>query len=267
MNTLDEIAALLNGILRLAGFFLLLLVLIPTTILFKRIYPSKPFLIPRIFHRLLLNTLGIRVIVSGEKPVSSPALFVSNHASYLDIPVLGSLLSAGFVAKADVAEWPLFGLLARLQNTIFIERRAARAAAQSALLQEYLAKKRSLILFPEGTSSEGLTALPFKSSLFSIVEDSSGSFPLIVQPVSVTCVELNGFPILREDRGLYAWFGDMTMVPHLWNVFKYGRFTVDVVFHPPLTANDYPNRKDLAAACHERVTEGIKRSLGYDRSK
>jgi 1-acyl-sn-glycerol-3-phosphate acyltransferase len=161
------------------------------------------------------------------------------------------------VAKSEVAGWPLFGFLARMQNTLFIERKRARAGDQQAQLQDHFAQQRNLILFPEGTSSDGLAALPFKSSLFSIAENS----PVTVQPVSVTCTELDGFPLLREERPLYAWYGDMTLLPHLWNVFKYGHFTVDVVFHAPLTRDESADRKSMAAICHEKIAAGIQHSL------
>jgi len=103
--------------------------------------------------------------------------------------------------------------------------------------------------------------LPFKSSLFSIVEDSAGGRAITVQPVSLTCVEFDRFPMLREERSQYAWYGDMTLLPHLWNVFKHGCFTVEVIFHAALTFADYPNRKDLATACQKAVAEGVKKSL------
>ncbi len=261
MKEADILVGIIVGTIKVLIFFLLLVVLIPVALFFKRRYPETPYRIPQFFHRLLLKLLGISVHVSGTPSPATPILFASNHTSYLDIPVLGALLPTSFVAKAEVADWPLFGLLARIQNTVFIERRAACAAEQRTQLQNHLAKGQNLVLFPEGTSSEGLSALPFKSTLFSIAESSMGDVPLTVQPVSVTCTEIDGFPMLREERTEYAWCGDMVMVPHLWNVFRHSSFVVDVVFHPALTITDYPNRKDLAAACQEAVDRGIKESL------
>jgi 1-acyl-sn-glycerol-3-phosphate acyltransferase len=223
--------------------------------------PQRPFRIPIFFHHLLLRLLGISLHIHGEPSQASPVLFVANHTSYLDVPVLGSLLSAGFVAKAEVADWPLFGILSKIQNSVFIERRTTRAVEHRLQLQDYLAKGQNLILFPEGTSSDGLTALPFKSSLFSLAEESLGDKTLTVQPVSITCVDMDGFPMLREERAEYAWYGDMILVPHLWGVFQHSSFAVEVMFHAPLTTSDYPHRKDLATACQEVVAEGIKQSL------
>jgi 1-acyl-sn-glycerol-3-phosphate acyltransferase len=261
MKRFENSFAVLCGILNTAGFLLLVVLLIPVALLYRQVKPDDPFRIPMMFHRIVLRLTGIRVRVHGTPSKDAPVLFVSNHSSYLDIPVLGSLLPAGFVAKAEVASWPLFGFLAHVQGTVFIERRARRVAEQSKLLQNFMANRRNIILFPEGTSTDGLTALPFKSSLFSIVEECTGAQAVVVQPVSVTCTGYDGFPMLREDRSRYAWFGDMTMVPHLWNVFQHGDFVVDVVFHSPLTATDYPNRKDLAGACQSLVAKGIEKSL------
>ncbi|MDR3424844.1 MAG: lysophospholipid acyltransferase family protein [Alphaproteobacteria bacterium] len=261
MEKIDDIIAVIKGCLKVAAFFALIALLVPVALIYKRIDPRQPFRIPILFHRLLLRLLGIRLRVCGTPSTTAPVLFVSNHVSYLDVIALGSLLPASFVAKSEVAGWPLFGFLARVQNTVFIERRSIRAADQSTYLQDILAKRQNLILFPEGTSSEGITTLPFKSSLFSIVENSALNAPITVQPISLTCTGLDGFPLLHEERAQYAWFGDMTLVPHLWNVFQRGHFTLDIIFHPPLTTADCPNRKILAATSEKLVAKGIEQSL------
>ena len=261
MAKIENIIASLGGILKLAGFLFMALALLPVTYFLKAIDPDHPFRIPQLFHSMVLRMLGISVRIHGQPATTSPVLFVANHASYLDIIVLGAILPTGFVAKSEVAGWPLFGMLARAQNTVFIERRSIRAAAQRSQLQDYFAKKQNLVLFPEGTSSDGLTSLPFKSSLFSIVEESSPDIAITMQPVSVTCTELGGLPLLREERALYAWYGDMTLAPHLWNVFKHGNFTVEVIFHSPLTMAEGVDRKILAATCQKMVAAGIEQSL------
>ncbi|MFA4994984.1 MAG: lysophospholipid acyltransferase family protein [Bdellovibrionales bacterium] len=263
---MDDIISAIIGAFKAAGFLLLILVMSPIALAFKRWAPEHPFRIPRLFHFLLLKLMGVRVRVHGAPSSASPVLFVSNHTSYLDVPVLGHILSAGFVAKSEVADWPVFGFMARVQNTVFIERRKTCAADQRTQLQEYLSKKRDLILFPEGTSTDGLEVLPFKSALFSIVDDSTEGQNITVQPVSVTCVELDDFPMLREERAEYAWYGDLSMVPHLWNAFQHKGFLVEVIFHAPFTYADYPNRKDLAVACQDAVTKGVKQSLAHHQS-
>jgi 1-acyl-sn-glycerol-3-phosphate acyltransferase len=231
---------------RVAGFLALVVLMIPVHIVCGWLKPSQPFRTSQVFHRVLMKVL---------------VLFVANHASYLDIPVLGSLLPAAFVAKAEVAEWPLIGTLARLQHTVFIERRATRAGEQRDHLRMHLEQGQNLVLFPEGTSSIGLSALPFKSSLFSIVEDMPADRAVTVQPISITCTELDGLPMTRAMRPFYAWYGDMEFTSHLWNVFRMGRFTVDVIFHPPLMVKDFADRKVLASACQKQVAQGIDQLL------
>jgi 1-acyl-sn-glycerol-3-phosphate acyltransferase len=261
MNRLEDIIATVGGAIKAITFLLMVALMIPVTVIYKRLDPHHIFRIPQLFHGLVLRLLGIRVRVLGTPSTASPVLFAANHASYLDIIVLGATLPAAFVAKSEVAGWPLFGYMAKLQNTIFIERRSTKAVDQRTQLQEHFVKRQNLILFPEGTSSDGMRALHFKSSLFSIVEDSTSDAPITVQPVSVTCTELDGYPMLREERPLYAWYGDMTLPPHLWNVFKRGHFTVDIIFHPPLTPIECANRKVLAATCQNLVAQGIETSL------
>ena len=267
MEMIDTILETTGGILKATAFLALVILLIPVALIYRQFVPDQPFKIPCHFHRALLKILGVQVKVVGAPSVASPVLFVVNHTSYLDIPVLGAILPAAFVAKSEVAGWPLFGFLSKVQNTLFIERRSTRAAHQRTQLQNHLAKRQNLILFPEGTSSDGLKALPFKSSLFSIVEESAHDIAITIQPVSITCTKLDGFPLLREQRPLYAWYGDMTLTPHLWNVFKHDHFTVDVIFHPPMAAAEYPNRKALAATCQNLIARGIEQSLTGTQNK
>lgn len=250
----------ITAIMRMIAFLGLIVLLSPVQVYFVKKKRSNPRRIPQIFHRLLTRILGFQLRVHGTIVVQPSVLYVSNHSSYLDIPVLGALIPAAFVAKAEVADWPFFGGLAKLQHTVFVERKASRAGEQSEGLRERLAKGQSLILFPEGTSSLGQEVLPFKSSLFSIVQ---GDFPqaVLVQPVSITCTGLDGMPITRDLRNMYAWYGDMTLIKHLWNVFQRGRFTIDVVFHTPISPKDIPDRKQLALACQRQVGRGIELCL------
>jgi 1-acyl-sn-glycerol-3-phosphate acyltransferase len=261
MKRYQNIIATLNGAVKLLAFLTMSVLFMPVTLVYKHVFGQRPFGISRYFHSLLVRLLGIRVEVIGAPSTHSPVLFIANHTSYLDIPVLASVLPAAFVAKSEVADWPFFGFLAKIQNTVFIERRSTRAATQRTQLQEHLAQRQDLVLFPEGTSSLGVSVLRFKSTLFSIVEDNRRDVPITIQPVSVTCIALNGVPLLPEQRSLYAWYGDMTLPPHLWYVFKHGRFTVEVIFHPALKPDKDADRKTLAATCQEIVARGIEQSL------
>ncbi len=256
-QTLSNIGPVLNGAVRLTGFLLLILTLMPVQAYYLK-RKKDSYHVSLFLYRTLVRILGMKLRTHGILETSKPVLYVSNHTSYLDIPVLGALIPAPFVAKSEVAGWPFFGFLSKLQRTVFVIRQATRAAEQSDGLRELLQKGQSLILFPEGTSTVGLSVLPFKSSLFSIVQ---GDFPVLVQPVSVTCSGLDGMPMTRDLRPLYAWYGDMTLVPHLWNAFKMGRFTIDIVFHPPVSPKDFSDRKVLSAFCHQQVAKGVEQCL------
>ena len=190
--------------------------------------------LPRFYHRGVCRIIGIELKVRGDQAPGKPMLFVANHASYLDITVLGALIRGSFVAKAEIADWPFFGLLAKLQRTVFIERRSAHAAKHRDEISRRLEAGDALILFPEGTSSDGNRILPFKSALFSVAEREVDGRPLTVQPVSVAYLKLDGLPIGREWRPNVAWYGTMNMLGHAWNVFALGKLTVEVGFQPPL---------------------------------
>lgn len=247
--------------LRFAGFAAMLAVMVPSHLIYSVFRPRDYYRLPVLFHRLLLKLIGFEVRVHGTMTRAPSTFFVSNHTSYLDIPVLGALIPASFVAKAEVASWPLFGFMAKLQNTVFIERRQGRAAQQRDQLTRYLAEGRNLILFPEGTSSEGRHVLPFKSSLFGSIENAAEDIDVMVQPVSVGCTALDGLPLTQNFRDFYAWYGEETLLPHLWQAFKCDRFTIDVVFHSPIRAKDMPHRKELAIACHQAVAHGIEQCV------
>lgn len=243
---------------RFTSFVLVLLLMMPVHILYSAIRPRDHYRLPLLFHRILLKIIGFEVRTHGHMTTARPTFFVANHTSYLDIPVLGALIPASFVAKAEVASWPLFGLMAKLQNTVFIERRQTRAVQQRDQLSQHIAEGRNLILFPEGTSSDGHRVLPFKSSLFGAIENAAEDIDLFVQPISINCTAIDGLPLTQNLRCFYAWYGDMTLLPHLWQAFKCDRFTVDVVFHPPIRARDVPDRKELALRCQQAVASGVE---------
>ncbi len=220
---------------------------------------GHPNFVPKLLSLCLLKITGIRVRTHGiAASIDAPVMFVSNHSSYFDIPVLGAVVPAPFVAKSEVAKWPLIGFMAKLQGSIFVERKKGRSGDQKSFLADMFKANKSLILFPEGTSSDGSRALPFKSTLFGAAEAAvAAGVPLTLQPVSTLCTEIRGLPMARAWRHLYAWFGDMTLLPHMWEAFRVGHFTVDVVFHPPVRAANFPNRKAMAEYCYAEVDRGV----------
>lgn len=220
---------------------------------------------PLWYHRQCCRVLGVVVQRRGRQSRKHPTLYVSNHVSYVDISVLGMLIRGSFVAKSEVRGWPFFGWLARLQRTVFVERQAGRSAVQRDEMVSRLESGDDLILFPEGTSGDGNRVLPFKSALFSVVERWTGPEPLTVQPVSITYARLDGLPLGRHLRPFYAWYGDMDLLPHLWQLAGLGRVTVVVEFHPPVALADFGSRKALADHCQGQVARGVAAALSGRR--
>jgi 1-acyl-sn-glycerol-3-phosphate acyltransferase len=209
-----------------------------------------------LFFRGCCALTGVTVHRHGQALHATPVLYVANHVSYIDVPALGHLLDATFVAKSEVSAWPVFGWLARLGRTIFIQRSPRHADVERDLLAARLAAGDSVILFPEGTTSDGTGILPFKSALFSAV-DGDGATPW-VQPVTIAYTRLaDGRPITPALAPLYAWLGDAEFAPHLWSVFGMKGIHVEVVFHPIVDARDFPSRKVLARHCADEIARGL----------
>ena len=217
--------------------------------------------LPVFYHRACFRLLGLEVQVRGRISSERPTLFVANHSSYADITILAGLTPLSFIAKREVADWPFFGLLAKLQRSVFIERHARRAAEHRDAMQRRLDAGDSLVLFPEGTSNDGNRVLEFKSALFSVAERTSGGRPLVVQPVSIAYTKLNGLPLGYALRPRFAWYGDMSLGPHLARMVGLGTVTVVVEFHRPMTIAECGSRRVLAQRCRERVAAGVEAAL------
>ena len=213
--------------------------------------------LPPAYHRLVCRILGIRVAAQGELAKNRPLLIVGNHTSYLDIEVLGSLIPGSFVAKAEIARWPFFGWLAKLQRSVFIERRSSKAREHKDEIEKRLLEGDVLILFPEGTSNDGNRILPFRTALFSVAERRVEGEALVVQPVSLAYTRLDGMPMGRSFRPFFAWYGDMELPPHLWQMLGLGIVTAEVIFHEPVTIDRFGTRKALAEHCWRIVSEGL----------
>jgi 1-acyl-sn-glycerol-3-phosphate acyltransferase len=214
---------------------------------------------PHRYHRFVAHLFGIQIRVLG-KPPTTAALLLANHSSWLDIVIFSALTPLSFVAKSEVNSWPFFGTLARLQRTVFVTRaKRSEAGVARDAIAERLAQGDVLVLFPEGTSNDGNSVLPFKSALLSAADTAlHQGRKVIVQPVSTAYVAREGIPMGRENRPLYAWYGDMELVPHLWEALQAGPLDVVVQFHPPLEAMD---RKELARVAWDTVRKGQAAAL------
>jgi lyso-ornithine lipid O-acyltransferase len=218
-------------------------------------------ILPPFYHRWCCRILGLRVRASGTPTPTRPVLFVANHVSYTDIAVLGSLIAGSFIAKAEVARWPLFGWLAKLQRSVFVDRRVGSTAEQRDAMTRRLALGDALILFPEGTSGDGSRVLPFKSALFSAAQTRPAIGPIAVQPVSIAYTRLDGIPLGRLYRPFFAWYGTMALAPHLWRMLGLGTVEVAVEFHPPTSFADCGSRKALARYCYGRIAGGVAAAI------
>lgn len=193
---------------------------------------------------------GLNLRAFGQAYNQGPVLYVANHLSYLDIIVLGTYVDAVFVAKQEVADWPLFGRLARMRQCVFVTRKATQVRTEVDMIREQLEAGRNVILFPEGTTGDGGKLLPFKSALLAAVD---GLPEARVQPISIA------YPDTARggaDASL-AWYGDMAMLPHLWSVLKRGNASARVHFHPALSADEFADRKMLSHTCQAYIASGL----------
>jgi 1-acyl-sn-glycerol-3-phosphate acyltransferase len=220
--------------------------------------------LPVFYHRWCCRILGFRIRVIGTPTGERPVLYAANHISYTDVTVLGSIIPGSFIAKSEVARWPFFGWLAKLQRSVFVDRRIRSTVTQRNAIGKRLADGDALILFPEGTSGDGNRVRPFKSALFGAAQQSQGIPPVIVQPVSLAYTRLDGIPIGRLYRPFFAWYGAVDLAPHLWSMVGLGTVEVVVEFHPPTFLRDCGSRKALAEYCYARIAGGVAGAL-FDR--
>ena len=245
----------------LAGTGVAAAVLVPFELAMQRFSRRSRPRLPWLFHRALTRSLGIRVVVHGRAAQSGGVLFVANHLSWADIPVLGSRLLAAFVAKSEVAGWGPVGFLSTLARSVYVERerRQSTGEARNAIV-ERLAAGENVILFPEGTNNDGVAVLPFKSSLFAAIKgDSDEDF--IIQPVTLAYTRLNGIPITRELLPDVAWIGETALLPHLLAFMSLGRVRAEIILHPAVNTGDFADRKALARHCQAVVADGYRRLM------
>ncbi len=222
--------------------------------------------VPHLFHRILCAVIGVRIREIGARTHESPALLLANHASWLDITVLGAVAPVVFVAKSEVASWPGIGLLAKLQRTIFVERERRHKTGETARnMAAHLINGDAVLLFPEGTSSDGIRILPFRSALIGAVHhaigDSTHHDRVIVQPVSLAYMRFGGVPIGRALRGKVAWYGDTDLVPHLIGVLAAGAVDVTVSWGEAMAYDISADRKQIARDAETAVRRMTARAL------
>ncbi len=235
----------------------LLFLRIPESLLWRYRRPWTERL-PQFVSRAALLILGVRYSCQGT-PMSQPGAVVANHSSWLDIFALCAGIRMFFVAKSEVANWPLINWFSRATGTIHINRRKVEALEHKKLLEDRLHAGHRILFFPEGTSTDGMSVHYFKSTLFAPFFTESLKDVSWVQPVAV---------IYRapedEDPRFYCWWGDMDLGPHLTKVLSTPRQgSIEVVFHPPLRVADFADRKALAQSCEERIRGSMPDTSGF----
>ena len=246
--------------LRLIIFLLLTLALLPFQLIIFFLIKKFAYIIPYFYHKLCRRVFGIKIKIFGKVPINSPVFLISNHASYLDIVILGSLFKASFVAKKEVAKWPLLGILAKLQNTIFIDRRISSLKSQENEIIKHLNEKKNLVIFPEGTSSDGNKVLPFKSSLFNIFERNLNS-KISIQTVTIVYKKINGKLLNYTDRKNITWHSNMDLITNIFNVLKKFNIEIEVIFNEKLLPGKEYDRKKIALYCWRKINYNLRNSL------
>lgn len=250
---------LVVGLFHLTIFFVVLLILLPVQFLVSCFPPSSPLRqkIQLSGYALLVKSLGIRLKITGTAKKHSPCLYISNHSSYTDILILGSLVPASFVSKHEVKSWPLVGYFARLQGTLFIHRSKSHIHSHQREIWNCLAEDRNLILFPEGTTNHGSRVFPFKSSLLSNLDQKMPHQELFLQPVSICYSHSKGIPFGRKDRWEASWTGEESLLPHFLSLLSKTPLRVHVHFSPAFSITEAPDRKHASQKLETLVSQGL----------
>jgi len=245
------------------------LVLVPLQILSMKTGLWPETFILKIWHAMILRALGMRVHVKGKLSAQRPLLVAANHISWTDIMVLGSLADVKFIARADMAGWPLIGMLSKLQRTVFIERERKRSSGdQASEIANRMAKGDAMVLFAEGSTADGNVVLPFKSTLFgaaSMAISEGAAQTVFIQPVAIVYTRLHGVPLGRRHRPIAAWIGDEDLMPHLKVLMSEGALDVELHFGEPVAFSKGSNRKETAKLMEREVREMMQAALADPR--
>ncbi len=222
--------------------------------------------IPVLYHRVVCAILGVRRHVIGRKMPEHPLLIVANHASWLDISVITTVAPVVFVAKQEIASWPVFGLLAKLQRSVFVDRsRRHRTQEVNAEIAQRLAEGDPVVLFGEGTSDDGNRVLPFRSALIGAARDALAEAEhtgrVWIQPLTLAYTGMLGLPLGRFLRPRVAWYGGMSMAPHLIGVARCGAIDVTLVWGEPVAFDETSDRKMIARALETAVRRQASSAL------
>ena len=249
-----------------AFFLVFITLLVLVTQVFVFLIPSFRtryiWVIPRLWHKAAAKATGIKIIKTGtDYAATHPQagmIYAANHSSYLDIVTLGAFVKGVFVAKSEIASWPVFGFLAKLQGTYFVVRHRSEAEKQRTHLRKMILKGMRIIIFPEGTTTNGFTLYPFKPSLFgSIIADELNDKTIMVQPITLAYVKYNKKDITTQaEMDNVAWYrDDHDLMPHLWDFLKSRGVTVKIHFGNAFRVSATDERKAIAARLESDVRD------------
>jgi 1-acyl-sn-glycerol-3-phosphate acyltransferase len=257
--------AVLRIVFVLAAFLILTLSLLPVQLVALGFGHSVMQRLPRWWHRLMCRVIGLRVHVRGSLVPDRPLLLVANHVSWKDILVLGSVADVVFIAKSEVRTWPVLGWLARLQRSVFVEREVRRKTGdQISEVSSRLLAGEVVVLFAEGTTSDGNRVMPFNSSLFGAASAALPFAPggvVHIQPVSIAYTGIHGMPMGRYHRPVAGWPGDVALGPHMLRIIRDGALDVEVVFNDAIPFDAATDRKKTARLVEARVRDGLNAAL------
>jgi len=255
----------LRAFLVLGTFFAFTFPLMPLQLLFLVTGSRYARTFPHWYHRQVCRLLGIRLNVEGEIAKAHGVLLISNHVSWLDIAVLSAVAPVSFVAKQEVASWPFVSWLAKLQRSVFVDRNRRRETGHKANeILDRLARGDHIVLFAEGTSSDGNSVVPFRTALFAAAKPSGGS-PLgddvSAQTLALTYTKIYGLPLCRRGRYRIAWYGDMDLARHAWRLLGLGPIDAHIRIGPPVPLDQFPDRKALARYAEDKVRKDVAELL------
>jgi 1-acyl-sn-glycerol-3-phosphate acyltransferase len=251
---------LIRSLIIIILLILLTTILLPIQSVIRSLNLSSSYVVPMFYHRAVLKLLGIKIKIIGTPSINA-SLVISNHASWIDIFIISSIIPTSFVAKNDVSKWIFVSYLAKLQKTIFIDRNSPKKLTETSdIIKNRLLNHENVTIFPEGTSTDGNKILPFKTSIFMICEKIRGS-EIKIQPISIAYKKYNGLTMGRTHRQLIAWYGDMDLLSHLYGIIKAGIFDIEVTFHNKIDISENKTRKEIAKECENLVRLGFQKSL------
>ena len=251
----------LRAFLVLAAFFAFTLPLMPLQLLFLATGSRFARTFPHWYHRQVCKIAGIRLNVEGGVAAEQGVLLISNHVSWIDITVLSAVAPVSFVAKQEVASWPFVSWLAKLQRSVFVDRNRRNEAGDKANeILDRLASGDHIVLFAEGTSSDGNSVLPFKTALLAAAKPTDGTpmgAKVSAQTLALTYPKIYGLPLCRRGRHIVAWYGDMDLASHAWRLLGLGPIDANIRIGPPVPLDSFPDRKALARYAEEEVRKDV----------